>query len=647
LSYFGDSTFIKNKLENFSHQEYNSDTYTNLDKISEKINNGLDLFNRDQNNISNSIQKIPINDNLYLPPLYDTYLKEFYDNPKPKIFCFIHSCTCSKNGTKMLDYIINVIEKTGFIDVVDHIFIINIGIPINNKYGNDKYLITNYSENTNYYEAPTLNKLIDFSKENPNNYALYLHTKGISFDMDAPQFKSIFDWINLMLYFLVEKHDDCINKLNEAYDTVGCNYYDKNIQNNKHYSGNFWWGKTNFLKKINCLNEKAYDKAICEFLVFTNEHRHYTMYNSNINHYHECYPIAKYSQDSIINNININNINKQPLKVLNQTLKNITIGFHSNQLCERGTEVAMYDYAYYNQKLYGNKSIIFYCKHSLNNDSNVITKFEKEFKCYAYDNFSDIDKFILDEKIDYFYNIKGGEKSDNQLVTKCPNLIHAVFTVEPYGDKYATISKQLSLKYNNIVDHVPHMINLPECSKNMKIQLNIPENAIVLGRIGGFYQFDLKISHNAIKQIVDIDSNIFFLFVNTNKFYEHPQIIYLNKIIDPIEKVKFINTCDAMIHARSDGETFGLAVAEFSSLNKPVITSVSNMDNSHIEILGSKGIIYDTEDSLMEIFKNIRTIIKSKDDWNAYKEYTPEIVMKQFMDVFIPNDIKQILFDNF
>ena len=36
-------------------------------------------------------------------------------------------------------------------------------------------------------------------------------------------------------------------------------------------------------------------------------------------------------------------------------------------------------------------------------------------------------------------------------------------------------------------------------------------------------------------------------------------------------KVKFINTCDAMIHARAMGETFGLAVAEFSKKNKPVI----------------------------------------------------------------------------
>jgi glycosyltransferase involved in cell wall biosynthesis len=199
------------------------------------------------------------------------------------------------------------------------------------------------------------------------------------------------------------------------------------------------------------------------------------------------------------------------------------------------------------------------------------------------------------------------------------------------------ISKQLSSKYNNIVDYIPHMVNLPICNDNIRDKLNIPNDAIVFGRIGGFYQFDIEIAHSAIKKIIELESNIFFLFVNTNKFYEHPQIIYLDKIIEPIEKVMFINSCDAMIHARSDGETFGLAVAEFSSLNKPVITCFSKKDNSHIEILGSKRIIYDTEEGLIKIFKNIRTIIKSRDDWNAYKEFTPEKVMTRFFDVFIPN----------
>ena len=43
-------------------------------------------------------------------------------------------------------------------------------------------------------------------------------------------------------------------------------------------------------------------------------------------------------------------------------------------------------------------------------------------------------------------------------------------------------------------------------------------------------------------------------------------------IIDLNKKVEFISSCDAMIHARQMGETFGAAVSEFSIKNKPVIT---------------------------------------------------------------------------
>ena len=49
-----------------------------------------------------------------------------------------------------------------------------------------------------------------------------------------------------------------------------------------------------------------------------------------------------------------------------------------------------------------------------------------------------------------------------------------------------------------------------------------------------------------------------------------PSSVY--KIVEPELKVSFINTCDCMIHARTDGETFGLAIAEFSTLNKPIIS---------------------------------------------------------------------------
>jgi beta-1,4-mannosyl-glycoprotein beta-1,4-N-acetylglucosaminyltransferase len=72
FSYFGDTNFIKNKIENFAHQEYNSSEFTELATIEERINNCVDLFNRGGNN---GMYKISAIDNDYLPPLYDKFVK--------------------------------------------------------------------------------------------------------------------------------------------------------------------------------------------------------------------------------------------------------------------------------------------------------------------------------------------------------------------------------------------------------------------------------------------------------------------------------------------------------------------------------------------------------------------------------------------
>jgi FkbM family methyltransferase len=73
LSYFGDENFIKNKIENFAHQELNIDLFTNQEKIHNRIKNTQDLFDR-----PTSIINIPIEDNDNLPPAYDIYLTNFY-----------------------------------------------------------------------------------------------------------------------------------------------------------------------------------------------------------------------------------------------------------------------------------------------------------------------------------------------------------------------------------------------------------------------------------------------------------------------------------------------------------------------------------------------------------------------------------------
>ncbi len=73
LSYFGDEHYIQNKIQNFSHQEYNNYNYTDLKKIEERVKNSTDLYDR---NIY--LEKIKIEDNKYLPPDYNKYLSKYF-----------------------------------------------------------------------------------------------------------------------------------------------------------------------------------------------------------------------------------------------------------------------------------------------------------------------------------------------------------------------------------------------------------------------------------------------------------------------------------------------------------------------------------------------------------------------------------------
>jgi len=104
------------------------------------------------------------------------------------------------------------------------------------------------------------------------------------------------------------------------------------------------------------------------------------------------------------------------------------------------------------------------------------------------------------------------------------------------------------------------------------------------------------------------------------------------------------NSCDAMLHARSGGETFGLAVAEFSIKNKPIITwgpgqniiAGRYYDDAHLDMLGDKAIVYSNADELHNILMNFDTTIMSTKKWDMYSEsYSPEVVMRNFENVFL------------
>lgn len=314
------------------------------------------------------------------------------------------------------------------------------------------------------------------------------------------------------------------------------------------------------------------------------------------------------------------------------------IAFHSNQLGLRGTEVALYGYALYNREILGNESIIISDK---SKDLGAYDKFKTQFDVHLYDSFSQVVNWVDKYNIDAVYYQKAGHY-DGKLVPNARNLVHTVFQYnQPHGEVYAYISKWLANHVSNgTLPYVPYLVDILryDHTDNYREYLNIPKDATVFGYYGGLDSFNIEFAKKAVTDVAKLNKGIYFVFMNVDAFCDEPNVIFLQGTSDLGKKIGFINTCDACIHARNGGESFGLTIAEFSIKNKPVITTTHCTaelnDLAHIEMLGDKAVLYSDYTTLVQILTNFKDIHNSKEDWNAYNLYSPEIVMQQFKNVF-------------
>lgn len=203
---------------------------------------------------------------------------------------YIHVCTIN-NWESVLNHILSVIFNTHeFINHIDQIKIFMIGTE-RFEYRHDKISVVHLSHNISLYERPTLYRLYIDSDTDTEFNALYLHTKGISHNNRNP---NVTDWTNLMLYWLIEQYPLCLAAL-EHHDTVGINYKDTP---QPHYSGNFWWARSNYIKtlQLDRLCDSHYNAP--EFWLLSQNPHHICLHDSNINHYHDPYPRFIYENNS-------------------------------------------------------------------------------------------------------------------------------------------------------------------------------------------------------------------------------------------------------------------------------------------------------------------------------------------------------------
>lgn len=324
------------------------------------------------------------------------------------------------------------------------------------------------------------------------------------------------------------------------------------------------------------------------------------------------------------------------------------ICFHINNLSIRGTTTAVKDYATYNEKLLDNTSIIAYHKNLLDElrDENFIMRadvakmFKDNFDVIEYDNKGHLLNELKKRECEHIYYLKAGFKDDDFLFG-IKNLIHAVFNHnDPHG-RYAYISEWLSQEAsNNEHPFVPHIVTLPtEQTENWRLKLGISNDKIVVGRHGGYKQFDFPFVKDIVNFVAHSDEKFRFVFVNTEKFTDHPNVIFCDPIIDPQDKTNFILACDAMIHARTCGESFGLSICEGLFHNKPVFTCGLGRDKNNIELVKGYDLCYNDQYQLLDMIFKLKYGLHNYQYNYAVRDFSPEKVMKKFKEVFLSEKI--------
>lgn len=316
------------------------------------------------------------------------------------------------------------------------------------------------------------------------------------------------------------------------------------------------------------------------------------------------------------------------------------IAFHSNQLGLRGTEVSLYNYALYNEQVLGNESVIITYEHT---NLEAKKKFSDRFETLV-EPWEKYEEVLKSKHIDYLYMQKAGW-NDGKYLNNIPTLIHCVFKgYQPHGYKHAFISEYLaeSEGYNPTLFTVPYIVdNLPKASFSLREQLKISSNKTVLGYHGGENQFNISSAKRAIEKILYVRDDLYFIFLNIKPWINHPNVHFLPGTFDMDYKAAFIEACDGMIHARADGETFGLSIAEFAIKDKPIIAQGFAQDWAHIMMLKETGIYYHTEKQLYCILKDFERVVEEKRkevnsfSKNYLKYADPTYVMDRFKSVYL------------
>lgn len=215
-------------------------------------------------------------------------------------------------------------------------------------------------------------------------------------------------------------------------------------------------------------------------------------------------------------------------------------------------------------------------------------------------------------------------------------------------DCSVTISNRMTQLRGGSDHMVYYPIPLPyESKNNLNETLNIPEDCIVFGRAGRGSNFS-PIAFQALKMFKNMGFDFKYLILGPCEMTKDCiRILDLSEnciLIDPTNDDEFIhrfhNTIDIFLHYRSDGETFGTAIAQAMMYGIPVISHYAGY-NAQSEIIEDGGYVAEGVKDYLEYLLRLVT------DDNFYKSVSnlAKERAKAFEEKYIAKQWEQIYQD--
>jgi hypothetical protein len=159
----------------------------------------------------------------------------------------------------IVDEQVSKLNSSGLIDKTDKVFIGTSGTDnITVPWDNAEIIIQNPVLTDG--ETKTLLELHKLCQTLPDSKVWYVHTKGAS-HTGKYYINVVDEWRRYMMYFLVDKHQDCIEALDYC-DACGVEY---NYQR-EFFSGNFWWANSSYIRQLSKLTSNNRWCAEFEFI---------------------------------------------------------------------------------------------------------------------------------------------------------------------------------------------------------------------------------------------------------------------------------------------------------------------------------------------------------------------------------------------